>query len=105
MNYLGFKQDFVEVNQDNKSGIRIATSGEFSGNSKHFDVDFFYITCRIRGDIIKIIYRKTKDMIADSLTNALSKCEFYKFLIRIGDVQPTSNQEGASFKNNPECSL
>ena len=28
LNYLGLKQSAVEVNQDNKSGIRIVSSGE-----------------------------------------------------------------------------
>ena len=60
------------IGQDNKSCIQIAENpGRHHGRTKHIDVRYRWIECKIYHAKIALVYVNTKHMVADSQTKAL----------------------------------
>lgn len=97
LEYLGFMQEKIHVNQDNKSAIRIMSTADFTGRSKHFDVAFLYVTDRIKSGLLELFYKQSREMFADCLTKCVGRNMFYDFMkfVGIGVHNRPSNQEGA----------
>ena len=70
----------ITIAQDNTSEIQLERIGwkSSSKRTKHINVQYFYITDRLKAwDISRIIYKPTRDMKSDYLTKALQGKAFH----------------------------
>lgn len=63
----------TKFNCDNQSAILLAESDGYRQRSKHIDIRFHHIRDKIKNRQIDVQYLSTNDMVADSLTKAVSK--------------------------------
>ena len=73
MEEQGFKLKSNTIFQDNQSTIKMGTNGRTSctGNSRHIDVRYFFVSDRVKKKEVKIKYCPTDLMIADYFTKPL----------------------------------
>ncbi|KAK2578839.1 hypothetical protein KPH14_012194 [Odynerus spinipes] len=71
-------EDFCEVTnlpiklyEDNQSCIKLSSNQKFSKRSKHIDTKYHFIKELQEGNVIKLTYCHTNDMLADMLTKPL----------------------------------
>ncbi len=69
----------VKILEENTSCLSIVTRGVLSERTKHFRVDYYYVTSEVEQGHIKIDHCPTKSMIADTFTKALPRQDFEKF--------------------------
>ena len=63
----------IEILQDNKSTIIMATQGCSFKRNKHLQARKFFVQERIEANDIALRYCKTTDMAADMMTKAINK--------------------------------
>jgi hypothetical protein len=65
--YQGFKIKLNIIYQDNTSTMKLEKNGKSSSGkrTRHFDIQYFYVTDLIGRDEVEVIYCPTDDMIAD----------------------------------------
>ena len=68
----------IIIREDNTSCISVVTKGQVTERSKHFNLDFFYVTEQIELGNIKVVYCETSDMVADIFTKPLHGPQFHK---------------------------
>jgi hypothetical protein len=78
----------INVFQDNKSTIHLATTPGSYKNSKHNLIRYAYVKHHHKLGTIKINYCPTDEMIADGLTKALTGAAFLKSRTALGVVEP-----------------
>ena len=82
---IGHKADkptlLYEVNQ---GAIEIAKNQRFHSRTKHIDITFHFIRERISSNEIKVMYCESESMLADIMTNGLSKIRFEKLRYMLG---------------------
>jgi hypothetical protein len=84
LNELGFQQRTVEIEQDNTSTMRIATTGpSSSGRLKWVNVKGLWVCEKIEQKEIKLKYVPSLEMLADGLTKPLGKKMFKIWRARI----------------------
>jgi hypothetical protein len=54
-----------------------------AGRTKHIDIKYFWITEKIKEEIVEIDYLPTDDMVADVLTKPLKNEKFKKIAFRL----------------------
>ena len=69
----------VRIYEDNTSCLSIVTRGTLSDRTKHFRVEYYYVTSEIEDGHITLEHCPTSLMIADTFTKALPKSDFIKF--------------------------
>jgi hypothetical protein len=68
----GYKCGPVAVYQDNKSTIAIAEKGKHTAHTtRHINIRYFFIKDRVESGEIKLIYKPTREMLADILTKPI----------------------------------
>jgi hypothetical protein len=77
----GYKDVKSTVYQDNHSTILLANNGRAlsSKRTRHFDIQYFFVTDRIAAGDMKIEYCPTGDMVADFFTKPLQGSSFQRF--------------------------
>ena len=67
--------------QDNQSCILLENNGRYSAGkgSKHIDIQYFFVTDRIKKKHVKVKYCPTEEMITDFFTKTLQGALVYKF--------------------------
>ena len=68
------------IEQDNTSAIQLEQNGQKSSSrrTKHIDVNFFYVTDRLKKkNISRVVYKPTGDMQSDYFTKALQGQAFH----------------------------
>lgn len=73
----------TKIFEDNQSCIKVANNGSFAVKSKHISIEYRFVHEKIKMRAIKLEYCPTSEMIADILTEALSKNSFKKLRDRI----------------------
>lgn len=74
----------IKLQCDNQSALKLATSHQAHGRSKHIDVRFHYVKDAIKNKLIEIEYTSTQEMPADLLTKGLLSNKHYKFMKMLG---------------------
>ena len=84
---VGFEDQPIEVLQDNKSTIIMATQGCSFKRNKHLQARKFFVQERIESKDIILRYCKTDDMAADIMTKAVDKATLnrLKTVISVGN--------------------
>ena len=68
---MGIETGAIEILQDNKSTIIMATQGLNFRHNKHIMARKMFIQERIESEEVILKYCKTKDMVADILTKVI----------------------------------
>jgi hypothetical protein len=65
--YQGFKVKLNIIYQDNTSTMKLENNGKASSGkrTRHFDIEYFYVTDLIGGDEVEVIYCPTGDILHD----------------------------------------
>ena len=69
---------------DSQSAIKLAKNPVFHSKTKHVDTKYHHIISLIAKDVIKPIYRPSKDQISDIFTKPLGRIKFTKFRDELG---------------------
>ena len=64
---------------DNQSVITLTQDHQYHARTKHIDIQFHFIHWIVEQGSLRLIYCPTKDMIADTLTNALPAAKVRHF--------------------------
>lgn len=76
LNELGIPMDYVSINVDNQSAIKLASNPEFHKRSKHIEVRYHFIRQIYERGEIKLDYIQSKHQLADLFTKPLPKQRF-----------------------------
>ena len=68
--------------EDNESAIKIAQNPVCGNRTKHIEVRFHY-NREVFSKYLKLIYKNTKEMLADAFTKPLSYKDFYNIMRQI----------------------
>ena len=95
---LDFKVELDEVPtifEDNQSCIALAENKGYRARSKHIDVRYHFSRYHLAEGTYRLEYCPTADMVADSLTKALSRVPFERFRneMMIFDQNPDHAQD------------
>jgi hypothetical protein len=84
----GVKDNFLF--QDNKSSILLENNGKASSSkrTKHINIQYFFITDRVKKEEVSVVWCPTGDMIGDFATKPLQGALFRKFRDQIMGVTP-----------------
>jgi hypothetical protein len=75
----GYKIGAAKIFQDNKSTIQLIANGQSNNErTRHIAIRFFYLTDKVKQNLIKVEYMPTSEMIADFLTKPLQGQQFKK---------------------------
>ena len=69
---------------DNQGAIRLANNPENHRRTKHIAVKYHYTRELVENDTLKLVYKETRDMLADCLTKPLGRTKFEPVLPRMG---------------------
>ena len=75
----------IKIYEDNSDAIAISKFGNMTKNSKHIEVQYYYINEYYKKDIINILKIESENNLADIFTKSLCKIKFEKFrkLLRV----------------------
>ena len=84
---LGFKQETVEIEQDNTSTMRLIEKGPSStGRTKWINIKQFWISEHLEKGDVKLKYVPSLELIADGLTKPLGRKAFKEWRRRILNI-------------------
>jgi hypothetical protein len=84
LNELGFKQDAIQIEQDNSSTMRLIEKGpSSSGRTKWINIKHFWVSEHLAKGDIKLKYVPSLDLLADGLTKPLGRKAFFKWRARV----------------------
>jgi hypothetical protein len=84
LNELGFKQETVEIEQDNQSTMRLIEKGPSStGRTKWINIKHFWVTEHLQKEDVKLKYVPSLELLADGLTKPLGTRQFKLWRNRI----------------------
>lgn len=69
-------QEYITLNIDNQSTIKLIHNPVFHKRSKHIDVRYNFIREKVESNLIRIKYVESSSQLADFLTKALPVCKF-----------------------------
>jgi hypothetical protein len=81
---LGIEFGPVNVYMDNKSAIALANNPVFHKRSKHIDIKYHWLREKIAEGVIKLVFVRSVDQLADILTKGLAYPRFMElvFIVR-----------------------
>ncbi|GAB2265831.1 hypothetical protein Dimus_037849 [Dionaea muscipula] len=91
------QQQPTEIGVDNQSAIAIAKNPVYHDRSKHIDVRFHFLRDSVANGVVKLVYVKTQDQLADILTKPLPLHVFTRLRSMLGVVD--SSLRGAYVSN------
>ena len=78
---LGFELETPTIFQDNQSTMRVANHGlSNNSNTKHIDIRHLWIKEVLNNKQLRLVYKKTDEMLADGMTKPLIGEKFYAFV-------------------------
>ena len=69
---------------DNQGAIRLANNSENHCCTKHIAVKYHYTQELVKNDTLKLVYKETRDMLADCLIKPLRRMKFKPVLPCMG---------------------
>jgi hypothetical protein len=68
-----FMHETVILQQDNTSTIQLEKNGKQSSTkrTRHINIQYFYVTSKVKNEDMHIVYCPTKEMVSDYLTKPL----------------------------------
>jgi len=81
---LGDSEEPTTLFSDNQSAIKIAKDSQYHARTKHIDIRFHFIRWIIEKGTIKLVYRPTEEMTADTLTKPLPSTKAKHFAAALG---------------------
>jgi hypothetical protein len=82
---LGFdSKDFMRLYCNNKATINIVHNPAQHNGTKHVEIDRHFIKEKLRVSIICTLYVKTREQLADILTNGVSNNVLHSTLCKLG---------------------
>ena len=82
------------LNMDNTAALSISKNPINHGRSKHIDVRYHYLRERVQKGELEVTYKKSEEMIADTLTKPLNAPSFKRLreLTQVIEVNPKSGE-------------
>ena len=81
------------IAEDNQAAIKLTEHDVFHERSKHIDIRYHFTREKIQEQVVKLVYCKTGDMVADAMTKPLSARILSPLrMIMMGDVENHSRQ-------------
>jgi hypothetical protein len=74
---LGTDQESVTIFEDNQGAIALASNAVVNQRSKHIDVRYHFVRDCVLAGVVQLEYLPTAEMVADLLTKALAKQQFF----------------------------
>jgi hypothetical protein len=81
---LGFRQQAVEIFEDNQACIKLAKNPQQHSRTKHIQVRYFFIRQHLDDGTMNLSYCSTKDQLADVFTKILAGHVARSLLDRLG---------------------
>lgn len=87
MEAFGCRDEHPTVLQsDNLGAIHLTSKSTFHGRTKHVEIHHHWIREVVKNGDIKLQHCATEEMVADLLTKALGKRQFFKLRSKLGMV-------------------
>ena len=74
----------VIIKADNQSAIALSKDVRYHTRTKYIDIQWYFVREQVALGSITIEYIPTKEIAADSLTKALDRVKFQRFVVLIG---------------------
>jgi hypothetical protein len=81
---MGLDGSMTDIYVDNQSCIKLAKNPWTDGKTKHMNMKYPFIRDLVQGNIVKVHYLQTGEMIADGFTKSLSGPQHLKFMHGLG---------------------
>lgn len=76
----------ISIYEDNMSCIKIAEEPKEHQRMKHIDIKYNFVRDLVQENVINILYKPTKEQVADFFTKSLSKIPFEQFRYNVGII-------------------
>lgn len=70
----------IEIKKNNQSSIVLAKNPVLHIQTKHIDIQYYYIQDKVSSGRINLIYTLTEEILANRLTKPLSHVKFLNFI-------------------------
>jgi len=88
LNELGFRQDAVQIEQDNHSTMRLIEKGPSSGGrTKWINIKHFWVSEYLTDGKIQLKYVPSLELLADGFTKPLGRQAFFEWRARVLNTQ------------------
>jgi hypothetical protein len=93
MEDLGIPQTTITIYEDNQACIALSKNPQDHKKTKHIQIKYHVIRDYVNEGVIKLVYCRTKDQLADIFTKGISGCKLRPMLKEFGLQSLTSQGE------------
>ena len=78
MTFFDFEVKNVRIWNDNQGALKMCNNLGAVRRTRHMEIKYFHIVDLVKNGTIEILYKATKELLADMLTKALARPQFEK---------------------------